>query len=204
MRNHTALTIVALALLAGALAACSPAGRATRPPGPPGGSACALPADANAPNSEWAACARVAAALSQPPARGETVTLSVEVTVAVDAAARIEIDLPGGFAWAGAPAGLTLTDHPVPNPADGGCLHRAAGTITLGAGQSVRLTGTVTAVATGFATLRARAVLPGGGDGASSVFVTVGETPEDSTLGYRPGTGHARAVPPSAGPSAGC
>ena len=65
----------------------------------------------------------------------------------------------------------------------------------------MRLTGTVTAVATGFATLRARAMLPGGGDGAGSVFVTVGETPEESTFGYRPGTGHAHAVLPSADPS---
>ncbi|MFC6566787.1 hypothetical protein [Actinoplanes utahensis] len=150
-----------------------------------------MSADANAPNSEWAACARVAAVLSRPPARGETVLLSVEVTAAADAAARVEIDLPGGFAWARAPAGLTVIGHPAPDPSDGACLYRAAGAITLGAGRSVRLTGTVTAVATGFATLRARVVLPGGGEGAGSVFVTVGDTPEHSVFGYRPGAGDA-------------
>jgi hypothetical protein len=206
MRHLTGLRVVQLALITAMLAGCGPAEDEAVPSGPPAGSVCTLPADANAPHSEWAACARISAELTRPPARGETVTLTVAVTSAIDTVARMEIDLPGSFAWATAPAGLAVTDHPDPDPAGTGCVHRAAASVTLSSGETVRLTGAVTATSAGFATLRARAVLPGGGDGSGSgsVFVTVGETPEDSFFGYRPATGDGDAVRPSPGRPAGC
>jgi len=104
----------------------------------------------------------------------------------------VELDLPSGFVWVAAPAGFEqamLTDL---SPDTGGCLHRASGSVALAAGKTSRLTGTVKATATGFATLRARAVSTDAADapagtGEDWVFVTVRRAPEPSLFGYYAG-----------------
>jgi hypothetical protein len=194
-------------------AAC---GRPEQRPAPPGQArgdgTCTLPLSGHASLDEWGSCVQVTAALSRPPAVGEEAVLTVEVLAAQDRQVRLELDLPRTFAWVQVPAGLAQVRLPDPAPDTGGCVNRATDQVRLTAGQPTRLTGTVRATAPGFATLRARAVTVaspssggvsggadrGGGTGADSVFVTVGQSPQTSFFGYRPGAGASAAT--TAGP----
>jgi hypothetical protein len=162
------------------------------PPGQGGGAACTLSRSGHATGDEWGSCVQVTTTLSRPPRVGEEARLAVEVLAVSERTVRVEVDLPRGFVWVTVPAGFEQARLADRSPENGGCLHRASGSMTLAAGKISRLTGTVKATARGFATLRARAVsteaadMPGG-TGDDSVFVTVRRAPEPSFFGYYAG-----------------
>lgn len=158
-----------------------------RPPAPTG---CTLRPNPHTPApSEWTSCLSVSATLATPPAVGQVVSFTFDVTAehAADAVT-VEADLPGTLRWVTPPTGLTSTDRASANPQDHGRIARASGTRALPAG-TVRYSGTVTATEPGPAEIRVRAsrTVPGGTDAAQdTVFLTVGRPGERSVRDIRP------------------
>ena len=176
---------------------------------------------------EWATAVLVDATVSAPPAAWTSADLVVEVCAKRTGPVQLDLELPEGFAWPAPPPGFIRKDHVSRNPANFGCLQVATATPVLAALRPFRVTATIRAGGPGRAALTARALpqpgpggettsarppaargdataLPGIGMAASSsVFVTVGETPEESFLGFDLGTGDYEATnaPPAPEPS---
>jgi hypothetical protein len=213
MRASPRILIASILLVIGlpAMAGDQPAGELSSPPAPPGyapgAGACTLSASGHTRGDEWGSCIQVTATLSRPPSVGTTAELTVDVLAVVDTDVRVELDLPRSFDWVTAPADLVVTSIADLAPDTGGCVHRATGTTALVAGRPLRLTGTVKALAPGFATLRARAIslattqsTAAGPPGGDNVYVTVGSTAARSAFGYHPPAGDHAVTTAAPGP----
>ncbi|QKW09937.1 hypothetical protein HUT18_29530 [Streptomyces sp. NA04227] len=146
---------------------------------------------------EWGSCLKVALRLSEAPAVGRSARLDIEITgTAARSDVRLDVELPAGLEWQRAPRGLTSTTAASEVPAHRGQLHRAEGRGHAGKEAPWRLSGTVKAVASGTAEIRAVATSADGLDTDSgSVFLTVGA--QRSGFGIAARDVHATAPAPA-------
>jgi len=166
-----------------------------RPAADPPASACEAPFAQGEFGSNYAMVAR----LSNPPAVGETATLTVGACAKEAARSVVSVRLRDGFEWRTPPNGTTVTKRPAPY---GGCEETAAGQWDLPAMTQVELVGTVVATKAGTAELGGFAApvaadvpLPGN---SAYVYVTVGADRDSSHFGYPDDTGDASSSSSSA------
>ena len=131
---------------------------------------------------EWLSCINVTASLSNAPVVGETATLSFTVTTdETYGDAEISVELPSNFEFVGLPAEMQAATAP---SSEGGYpVSRAAVRRALPEKQTQYYQFEVRAIAPGAGQIRVRATGPAAGRvdaGDDDIFVTVGETPENS------------------------
>ncbi|GIE99843.1 hypothetical protein [Paractinoplanes rishiriensis] len=149
---------------------------------------CVLPASTHRSTlDEQHGCLTVDAALDAAPSVGETATFTYEVRSAIaDDAVTLSVELPPGLRWRSAPAGTTLSTRESLAPQARGTVQRVEMTRAFAAGESLRLTGTVSATASGPAEIQARAtaeVDSGTEAGGDDVLLTVAAAGAESRLG---------------------
>jgi hypothetical protein len=162
----------------------------------------ASPCDGEFASGEFGSNYAVLAALSHPPAVGDTATLTMGVCAREAARSTVSVRLRGGLAWRTPPDGTVVTRAPAPY---GGCEETAAGEWDLLAMTPLRLTGTVVATAAGTAELTGSAVPAVAGSGAgndAAVYLTVGADAASSHFGYPERDGPEPAT--TATPLPGC
>jgi hypothetical protein len=148
---------------------------------------CRLKASAHkSAHDEWTSCISVDASLSTAPAIGDTATLRVHVSAAVDRQnASVAIDLPDNLQFVDAPAGASVA---AVRSVDGvSSVQRASRRADLSARAGRDFSAKVKAVKAGFGQIRARVTADAGNGrvdaGSDDVFLTVGAAGAASRFG---------------------
>lgn len=150
--------------------------------------ACTLDGSGKKPTgTEHTSCISVVATLSRPPVVGEQATLTFTVTAAV-AVSKVEIrvELPPRLRWVTRPAGMVASSRVSRAAHNEGTIGVASTTRSMAAGERLRFSGVVRAVAAGTAEIDIWATgnLPGhAGAGADAVFLTIAEAGGQSRFG---------------------
>ena len=172
-----------------------------------GGRAAAAPTSPSAPTtcgsgqSEFAGCVTVTATLDHAPAVGSTATLSVRVDAKQAVTpATLDVALPANLVWDSAPAAASVDRHrSIMLPATGDA-ETASRAISLAAGTSATVSGTVRAVSAGDTLITAHLTGPAGRPdlaGSGSLPLTIGTTAAGSYLGVKPGPSASGVLPSS-------
>jgi len=185
-------TATAVVVTAGGTAVGT-AGAAVEAPGSAGAiasvsSACTLnPSGHQSARNEHRSCLSVTANLSQAPVVGARATLDFNVLAAVALPqTRISAELPPGLRWVTRPTGMTASTRVSRAPHLNGRLDVASATMSIAAGQRLRFSGVVEAVAPGAAEINVKATADASGrthTGADAVFLTVGNARDGSRFG---------------------